>query len=1238
MTVTLTPAVTIPANGRIVITLSGAGLAVASPGTLTFTTGGVGGVGSATISSAGVLTVTMTAGNFTGGAALAFTIPGITNPTAAQIGSTTIAAATMDNAGVILGASATGTFVAIIDPLGENRPAVSLSSAVRGAGSVVMTVNLIPTSLIPATGMIVITLSGAGLAVASPGALNFTTGGVGGVGTATISAAGVLTVTMTAGTFSAGAALTFTIPGITNPTAAQIGSTTIAAATTNSAGVVIDNSNTGTFVAIVTNTLAAARPQVTLDSAIAGATGVVMTVDLTPTTLIPSNGKIIITLSGAGLAIVGAGNLTFTNGGGGTGAGSAQIAGTPPVLTVTMTAGTFTGNAQLTFTIPGVTNPTAAQIQSSTIAAATTTSAGVIIDVSDTGTFVAITSRLGAAKPAITLNNAVRGATGVVMTVDLTPATLIPSNGKIIITLSGAGLAIPGGGNLTFTNGGGGTGVGSAQIAGTPPVLTVTMTAGTFSAGTRLTFTIPGVTNPTAIQDASTTIAAATTNNTGAIVDTSATGTFVAIIDPLGAAKPAITLNNALRGATGVVMTVDLTPTTQIPSNGKIIITLSGAGLAIPGGGNLNFTNGGGGTGAGSAQIAGTPPVLTVTMTAGTFSAGTRLTFTIPGVTNPTAIQDASTTIAAATTNNAGAILDTSATGTFVAIIDALGLAKPAITLNNALRGAGGVIMTVSLTPTTQIPSTGKIVITLSGAGLAVGSPVASFSTLTFTAGGGGSGAGTATISAAGVLTVTMTAGTFSADTVLTFTIPGVTNPTAAQIASTTIAAATTNSAGTLIDTTTSGTFVAIVTNTLGASMPAITLSSDNSGASSVIMTVSLTPAVTIPATGRIVITLSGAGLAVASPGTLTFTTGGVGGVGSATISAAGVLTVVMTSGAFTGGAALAFTIPGITNPTAAQIASATIAAATMNNAGVLGGASDTGTFVAIITPVTQLTFTSITSGGVAGAAMNPVIVFQPKTTVPMGQTIILTMPAGYFLGSVSSITSSVATLTATSTPAATATSTTIVLTTGVVATGTSAITMTLTGLTLGGARAIVTGGFALSTSAEPTLTAGRDTAAITGITFTSITSGGVTGAAMNPVLVFTPFSSVPMGQTITLTMPAGYFLGSVTSIASSVATLTATSTPAMATNTSIVLTTGVVATATATITMTLTGLRLGAPQAIVTGGFALRTSADPGLSVALNSAAITSPSAATASSAPVSVVSVFSHFIAAFILYVALH
>jgi hypothetical protein len=129
-----------------------------------------------------------------------------------------------------------------------------------------------------------------------------------------------------------------------------------------------------------------------------------------------------------------------------------------------MTTGTFTGGSPLTFTIPGITNPTAAQAASTTVAAATTDNAGVIIDTSTTGTFVAITGTLGVARPAVVISNANRGATGVIMTVSLTPETLIPTTGKIIITLSGAGLAVAAPGTLTFTTGGAVVGYVYSQI------------------------------------------------------------------------------------------------------------------------------------------------------------------------------------------------------------------------------------------------------------------------------------------------------------------------------------------------------------------------------------------------------------------------------------------------------------------------------------------------------------------------------------------------------------------------------------------------------------------------------------------------------------------------------------------------------------------------------------------------------------------------------------------------------
>jgi len=428
-----------------------------------------------------------------------------------------------------------------------------------------------------------------------------------------------------------------------------------------------------------------------------------------------------------------------------------------------------------------------------------------------------------------------------------------------------------------------------------------------------------------------------------------------------------------------------------------------------------------------------------------------------------------------------------------------------------------------------------------------------------------------------------------------------------------------------------SGTPLTVTAATAMTAFTSITLASQQSG-DTVNPVLVFTPFTSIPSGGTITLTMP-AGYFLGSVTSIASSVTSLTATSAPAATSTSTTIVLMTGGGVaTGIASITMTLTGLTLGAARGAAAGGFTLSSSQDV-----TSTAGVNALAITGL--FSFTSITSGGVAGAARNPVIVFQPKTSVPIDGKITLTMPAGYFLGMVTSIASSVTSLTATSTPAATATSTSIVLTTAGAETGTAAITITLIGLTLGAPRAIVTAGFQLSTSADTTLTTGLDSAAITGITFTSITSGGVVGAAMNPVLVFTPLTSVPIDGKITLTMPAGYFLGRVASIASSVTSLTATSTfAAMAQNTSIVLITAGAPTGTAAITMTLTGLTLGIARPIVVGGFALSTSVDLGLSVALNSNAITAPATAAASSAPALVVSVFCQFVAAFIMIVALH
>jgi hypothetical protein len=122
------------------------------------------------------------------------------------------------------------------------------------------------------------------------------------------------------------------------------------------------------------------------------------------------------------------------------------------------------------------------------------------------------------------------------MSITLTPVSTVPSNGKIIITLSGAGMSLANSTNATvvFIAPSSGNPAGTAALSassGTDYVLTVSLSSGTFPGGQAITFVIPGFTNPSAAQNEITNVAAATTLNDGTtIVGSSATGSFPAIV------------------------------------------------------------------------------------------------------------------------------------------------------------------------------------------------------------------------------------------------------------------------------------------------------------------------------------------------------------------------------------------------------------------------------------------------------------------------------------------------------------------------------------------------------------------------------------------------------------------------------------------------------------------------------------------------------------------------------------
>lgn len=112
---------------------------------------------------------------------------------------------------------------------------------------------------------------------------------------------------------------------------------------------------------------------------------------------------------------------------------------------------------------------------------------------------------------------------------------------------------------------------------------------GSFSAGSVIAFSFLA-SNPSAAQAALSNVSCALTRSDGIELASSVSGTFPAIVDgSLGSGAPVVSLSNVIKGATGVTMTLTFTPAFVVPSNGRLIVTLSGAGLGCAAGAAVSF-------------------------------------------------------------------------------------------------------------------------------------------------------------------------------------------------------------------------------------------------------------------------------------------------------------------------------------------------------------------------------------------------------------------------------------------------------------------------------------------------------------------------------------------------------------------------------------------------------------------------------------------------------------------------
>jgi hypothetical protein len=143
---------------------------------------------------------------------------------------------------------------------------------------------------------------------------------------------------------------------------------------------------------------------------------------------------------------------------------------------------------------------------------------------------------------------------------------------------------------------------------------------------------------------------------------------------------------------------------------------------------------------------------------------------------------------------------------------------------------------------------------------------------------------------------------------------------------------------------------VAIVSGSLGVNAPVITLSNVAKNTASVTMTVSLTPAETIPTGSTLLITLGGSAPQSLSANTVVFTSPGTSSPTAAAGVSGGVLTVTISGGALSAGSAIVFTLPGtVQNANNVQSALHNVSSCAIHTNGVIIASSLSGMHPAVI-------------------------------------------------------------------------------------------------------------------------------------------------------------------------------------------------------------------------------------------------------------------------------------------------
>jgi hypothetical protein len=986
ITLSFTPSTSLPAGGRVTLSFPSGFFAQESVPLL--------GTGNASVSNLNATSslmsssnfVLITAGNATGTDAAILTISGMLMGSPQS--NSPFGISVMTSVDVMASISVSSGSIIRYDS-----PTITLSSVVAGSSNVTISIFLVPSIPFSSGSELIVTLSGSPSCGAGT-SVSFSSPASGAAGVASILNS-ILTVTFTSGVFAANSAIVLSFGGVRNPMAPQAALTNVQAAIVSNV-TVRSLDSVGSFPEIVMGRMGAVgarHPTVSLSHVMAGFNGAAMAVTFIPSSILPSDSTVLITLSGSP-KFANATSISFVVPE--FAIGVATIADS--VMYVNFLSGFFAANLAINFTFQLVSLPALPQDAMFNVASAVTSNTGVVIAASSDGTFPSIlNASFAIGSPTITLSSTLAGATDVRMTVSFSVPFNIPNNAQILVTLTGSsGSNVPNSAGpacltrswLQFVYPSvGASGMASiTSISGSSSMflLTIQLLSGSYDANLPVLFSFGSVRNPFFAQAARSNIVSAIVASSGVVLALGFLGRFPEI-QSLFVSAPAVTTNQPLARALGVRYMVSFRTSVAIPSNSVLVVTLTGFALC-PVSTPLNFsspTSGAAGTGTIFNKV------LRAEFSSGNFASTSNIAFSFERVANPELPWGQSASLAAAILASNGGILGVSSNAKFSSIDLPIHFPPNAVYfgLSVARVSTPCEAYSFSIRPNVPISANGFITVTVNGVIFGCGSSPVSSACATLVSG--------ETV----FCTMSQSSSVFSlkvqtaipANTSLTFsygsTDQGVFAPSALAEVTNLMSFLSLSSSGLIAANSSAGYRAGAYTSNPYLSTISLSTSLNIMGSTSD-LTVSMFPRITIPSNANIVITLTG--LASCSPGTpLVFTSPSTGAAGFASVYN-DVLTISFVSGSFASPGPVLFEIPNFGNP------SISASSQTLWCSIIVGGViypSFTSNFPALINLFGSSGLAVRLSSVVMGNQNTTLTVsYSPTSSIPSNHAIIITL------------------------------------------------------------------------------------------------------------------------------------------------------------------------------------------------------------------------------------------------------